>query len=379
MRILEIALTPPGFNSGGALGVYQSVYSLSKIGKVDYIGVDYDENLFEDNVTKLYILASDKSKVFRIYNFIFKNISTGFYNGWKKIEKDIQWEKYDIIHIEYTRYEFLVKSIQRKNKKVMVRVHNIERDYAYNIFKNNKNLINYLRYLSFKTNEKKVMKQADGLVFLTRTDVVRAKNKYDIMKSKIFLNPMCIKKNIVNKLPMSSKISVLITGSLNYTPNEKGIIWFIKKVWKRILKIKGQKDICLIIAGSNPHKKLKKMIESTKNVQLIDTPDEMSVYFELADLYIAPIFDGAGMKVKVGEALSYGIPVVGTSCALVGYENICEYTIKANDEEEFAKIILKSEKLIWEKREKIKLCFDERLSLDKSVKNYKNILKEQML
>lgn len=45
----------------------------------------------------------------------------------------------------------------------------------------------------------------------------------------------------------------------------------------------------------------------------------MDPYFNNAELYIAPIFDGAGMKVKVAEALSYALPVVGTSHAFEGY------------------------------------------------------------
>ena len=45
----------------------------------------------------------------------------------------------------------------------------------------------------------------------------------------------------------------------------------------------------------------------------------MAPYFYNAELYIAPIFDGAGMKVKVAEAMSYALPVVGTSHAFEGY------------------------------------------------------------
>ena len=89
------------------------------------------------------------------------------------------------------------------------------------------------------------MKDADGLVFLTRRDIDRAIKKYGIEKSKAFLNPVCMEEQIVDLKKNNvgeDKIHILITGSFSYEPNEKGIIWFLEHVWKELENGKNQKN-----------------------------------------------------------------------------------------------------------------------------------------
>ena len=55
---------------------------------------------------------------------------------------------------------------------------------------------------------------------------------------------------------------------------------------------------------------------------------------------IAPLFKGAGVKVKVVEALCCGTPVLGTSVALEGIPNVAGNTIKCDHAVEFTAAIL---------------------------------------
>jgi glycosyltransferase involved in cell wall biosynthesis len=48
---------------------------------------------------------------------------------------------------------------------------------------------------------------------------------------------------------------------------------------------------------------------------------------------------GSGMKLRVAEALSLGIPVVGTKCGLKGYDDIGTYGFSINDIPEMARVI----------------------------------------
>ncbi len=379
MRILEITLMPPGKKSGGELGIYQSIYSLSTNGKVDYIGPDFNGDLFGNNVKKLFILSSDNkaSKYRRIKNYLFEKASTSYYMSWKRIENNIDWNLYDIVHIEFSRYEFIVKQVHKNAKKVIVRVHNIEADYGYNIFRITRKLRDYLRYYSFKTNEKMVMKDADGFVFLTKQDIEKAMKKYGIKKSKIFLNPECMEERFVvsKKFARSDeKIHILMTGSLNYEPNEKGIIWFLEYVRKELLRRQNVGKYYLTIAGAGATNKIVELIHSIKNVNFVDTPENMHPYFENADIYVASVFSGAGMKVKVAESLSYGVPVIGTDCALVGYDMDMGCIMVVNSQEEFISAILKTGKLSDKCREIIQVCFKKKYSMDSSVRRYRTIL-----
>ena len=107
---------------------------------------------------------------------------------------------------------------------------------------------------------------------------------------------------------------MLITGSLWFGPNYDGIKWFIQNCYSKII-VKTQ----LVIAGYKPNPELKELA-NIYDIDVIDSPIDMEPYFKAADIAIAPVFDGAGMKVKVAEALSYGLPVVGTTHAFTGYD-----------------------------------------------------------
>ena len=106
MRGLEITFVPPNRRSGGGLGVYQSVFSLASNCPIDYIGPDFEDGLFGESafaVNKKFILDNSGSKR-NVFDFVFKKVTTSFYKGWKKIVKLIEWDKYDFVHIETSRY-----------------------------------------------------------------------------------------------------------------------------------------------------------------------------------------------------------------------------------------------------------------------------------
>ena len=113
-------------------------------------------------------------------------------------------------------------------------------------------------------------------------------------------------------------------------------------------------------------------------ISLIDSPPNMEPFFMNADIYVAAVFDGAGMKVKVAEALSYGLPVIGTDHAFIGYENIQCGKFVANKSKEFLIEIAKLCKLndYRKLREDIFLEFKNNLSMNSSAMRYKNFIEK---
>ena len=381
MKVLEITFQSPGTRNGGELGIYQSIRSLASNCDVDYIGPEFDYELFKNSKYKVNIikvLRQSKSSIFkRMWYFITSMASTSFYEDWLVAKKDIVWSDYDVVHIEFSRYMFVVKESKKHNKKVIVRVHNIESDYAYNIFSKQKNISNWFRYFSFYKNEKKIVKKVDRLVFLTETDIKHSEKLYGKTNNE-FLNPVCIESNeIINDIQNlnNDTYNVLLTGSLNYGPNIEGVLWFLDNVWDLFIK-SYSKNIHLTIAGAHPNEKLKRTASRFKNVNIIDTPDSMRDYFLNADVYIAAVFNGAGMKVKVAEALSFGVPVIGTSHSFIGYERIERGVYLADTADVFISWLhkLANRKTSLEEKEAIKQDFDAKLSIKSSIERYKLLL-----
>jgi hypothetical protein len=55
-------------------------------------------------------------------------------------------------------------------------------------------------------------------------------------------------------------------------------------------------------------------------VRLLGYLDRLADFYAQADLVVAPMLMGSGLKIKVGEALSFGRPVIGTEIGLEGFE-----------------------------------------------------------
>ena len=138
----------------------------------------------------------------------------------------------------------------------------------------------------------------------------------------------------------SDKVKKLLFVGSSYYPNVIGIRWFVKNVLPEL-----DKNIQLIIVGRGLEFLKKEFQDSRVNV--VGTVETPVPYYLDADIFIAPLFDGGGMKVKSIEAISYGKCFVGTEESLHGFwEEFSDsvrnkFIYKVNTKEEWIAIINK--------------------------------------
>lgn len=322
MKVLFITLEGPSMFSGGGIVVKQSLISLSSHYKVDYIGPEIlDEEL--SSLVDRSIILKHSNNLFQRTLYLFKGITTGFYNSWAQKVEEINWDDYEVVYLEFSRYDFIAKYVKARSKKLIVRVHNVEQDYYNNIRISRKGFQPFLRHKYICYQEPSCLSHADYIICLTEKDKDRLMKLYpSISKNKIGIVPVCVDTPVKNDKGFSTNAPyILITGSLWYGPNSEGVLWFIENVWKELQKssMVVEKGYRLVLAGSSPNVDIKSIVTSYHNIDLIDSPKDIGPYFQNASIYVAPIFNGAGMKVKVAEAMSYGLPIVGTSHAFIGY------------------------------------------------------------
>lgn len=374
MKLLHITPEAPDFNSGGSIGVAQTLISLTLNGySVDYIGPEINNSEFKKKYNKLYELTPTDNFLIRTADF-FRGITNRRYHAWRNLS--IDFDTYDAIILDFTKQSYILEKVPPE--KLYVRVHNVEVDFADRDYKTDKTLKKFLVRLLAKRNEKKLVCAAHCLVMLTEHDIRKIEMLYGEIQSKIIV-PVCVADNgakFTENGKIIEEIRLLITGSLWYGENCNGIIWFIENVCPLI-----KSKFKLTIAGSRPSDKLKELIKSKNFLKLIDSPKEMKPYFEESDLVIAPIFNGAGMKVKVAESLSYGKPIVGTVHAFEGYKisnGINSYL--ANTKEEFAAAVDKYAQMSTVERKNmfdaVRKLFSENYALNTSQNIWKNILEK---
>jgi glycosyltransferase involved in cell wall biosynthesis len=95
-------------------------------------------------------------------------------------------------------------------------------------------------------------------------------------------------------------------------------------------------DVPTYVIGSRMPERLRKLGES-HGLTMLGFVEDLMPYYEGCALSIAPLRYGAGVKGKVNQALSYGLPVVGTSAALEGM-GLChrQHVLSADTAEAFA-------------------------------------------
>lgn len=312
MRILQITPEAPGHFSGGKIGVKQTALSLVQNGHmVDYVGPEIEDEEIRSLYNCIYILEPSDNVPLRIYDSLYMNTNRR-YRAWKNLK--LNYSLYDAFVLDFTKLNYVLNRIP--SDRLIVRVHNVEADYSFYNYQYNKNFVNFLDRLFSGKRERQIVSQANKLLVLTEKDRFRLCELYGAPLEKTEIVPVCVRppKEKEERGNSSREVKMIINGSLWFGPNYEGIKWFLEKVYNQLNFPK-----TLILAGSNPNKELVKKMSEFSDVTLVDTPSSMEPYFREADIAIAPVFHGAGMKVKVAEALSFGLPVIGTSHAFEGY------------------------------------------------------------
>lgn len=337
MKILHISDQPPGYFSGGQLGILQFSYAWTHVvDAVDYIGPPFDNSEIEGWYHQCLFLDKKLSifqKAWSLCNLQFDRK----YLSWKRMH--IDFTTYDLIYIDFTKMDYVIKDIKksRYKGKIIVRSHNVEADFFRINFMSRKSVMRFLKYIVAKPREYYMVREADFVLAITEQDKRRLSELYSISQNKIELCPVGVNippQEKIFKTEISSKLKCLLTGTLSFGPNADAATWFIDKVYPQVKEIAD-----VTIAGYKPNDYLKRKCRENK-IRLIDTPDTMLPIFEEAEMVCAPIFDGGGMKVKIAEAMSYGLPIVTTKHGAIGYDLVDgENGFIADTPDEFAEAI----------------------------------------
>ncbi|WP_392544877.1 glycosyltransferase family 4 protein [Oryzobacter telluris] len=116
--------------------------------------------------------------------------------------------------------------------------------------------------------------------------------------------------------PEHSEPRVLFVGSLDYPPNQQAVEELATRIWPLVLRSRA--DAHLDIVGRNPGRRVRDLAGGSDSISLHADVDSVEGFYLVARAVVAPLRSGGGTKLKVYEALSYGLPLVATPEALHG-------------------------------------------------------------
>lgn len=168
-----------------------------------------------------------------------------------------------------------------------------------------------------------------------------SKHESDILKNlipseKVLYYPHLIDMGNINtpkkECEHQQLINLLFIGGTQ-DPNVQGINWFIKNIMPKL----GSISVKLNVYG----RVCEKIKTKDKNVSLCGFIKDLNTAYSSADIVIAPILSGSGLKIKSVEALSFGMPLISTSEGARGLDDEDSNNfIIADDESSFAESII---------------------------------------
>ena len=107
---------------------------------------------------------------------------------------------------------------------------------------------------------------------------------------------------------------LLFIANYHHPPNVDAVVWLCEHVmpivWQRL------PDAMLTLVGSNPSQTV--LALKSAKVRVTGYVRDVSPFFLRSRVFVAPLRFGAGMKGKIGQALSYALPVVTTPVGAEG-------------------------------------------------------------
>ena len=131
---------------------------------------------------------------------------------------------------------------------------------------------------------------------------------------------------------------VVLTGTMNYWPNEDAAIWFAKDIWPKIRRHYANAQF--IIVGARPSRSVQ-ALGNADDIEVTGRVDDIRPYLAAADVVVAPMRIARGVQNKILEGMAVGKPVVTTPQGLEGIDaRSGEHLVVAEGADLFAEAIL---------------------------------------
>lgn len=249
-------------------------------------------------------------------------------------------KEYDVIQLEGLYLCPYIPLIRRHSKALIAyRAHNIQHE----IWDRSLKVAGGFRrvYLSLLTRRLKkfglsYLNEYDVLVSITERDGEML-DKLGNTKPRITSQTGIDLSTLVPTAKDLEFPSLFHIGSLEWGPNQEGLIWFMNEVWPLIHR--KYPDLKFYVAGRNAPGWLAQRLKLT-NVFFLGEIEDAYQFMNSKAIMMVPLRSGSGMRIKIVEGLALGKAIISTT---IGVEGIAakdrEHILIANEPQEFVQAV----------------------------------------
>lgn len=258
------------------------------------------------------------------------------------LERILTDDKYDIIQLEglyLTPYIALIRSLSKA--AMLYRSHNIEHFIWQRLAQTTRHPLRraYLRLLAGRLQEfeTRVIHEVDGLLAISEVDRMFF-HDHGYHGPSVVIPAGMPEIMLPDPEPELDPDSVFHLGSMDWRPNQEGIVWFLKKVWPLVTAQNSR--LTLYIAGRRMPPYFTQF--ESERVKIVGEVDDAIKFLFSKNIMVVPLLSGGGMRVKIIEGMAAGKPIISTN---IGAEGIgCTHKtniLLADDPAEMAGWIVK--------------------------------------
>lgn len=122
----------------------------------------------------------------------------------------------------------------------------------------------------------------------------------------------------IARRPDSRRVTFL--GGLHYPPNAQGVLWFAEHAFPQVLA--AQPDAILTVIGKQPPEALRSLGIPARNLEITGYVDDPQPYLAETAAFVVPLLAGGGMRVKIIDGWSWGLPIVSTRIGAEGIDAV---------------------------------------------------------
>lgn len=258
------------------------------------------------------------------------------------IEERVKSERYDLVHFDtvglaqYRQSTFGVPAVLDH--------HNVESHMMLRRAEKETNPLKkayfYQEGYRLKQYEMKVLPLFQGHITCSELDSERLVDLHQNLSIRAIPNSVRIDPGFLpaNDQDAPSK-RLLFVGGMDWYPNRDAVLHFCREIWPRI--VAEQPDTEFHIVGKNPDSGIRGFAEADPRIRVHGFVEDIRRVYQRSDVFVCPIRDGGGTKLKMLDAMAHYLPVVGYPEASEGIDiTYGENALIARNPGDFASAVL---------------------------------------
>ena len=163
--------------------------------------------------------------------------------------------------------------------------------------------------------ERDTCRAFDAVIAVSERDCEQMRSEFGLRH--VFDVPTGVDTSYFRPSEESSRpFELIFTGSMDWMPNQDGIMYFADKILPLITR--AIPECSLTVVGRNPGRSLLQLGRSNPRIKVTGGVPDIREYVGRAAAYVVPLRIGGGTRLKIYEAMAMGKPVISTSIGAEG-------------------------------------------------------------